>query len=227
MLEIKHMKKNLLPLVIILVGLINAGALIYINYPGKGVLSPEEAGQKAINFINQSIQEDVTASLLKVEEESGVYKISLEIGEQEYQSFITKDGHYLFASGFDLKEIEKRSESQPSAEESQPQSEEFQPKEETETPATLDSFVQCLTAKGIKFYGSKFCGWCKKQKELFGDSLQYLTYIECINPQTNQWSERCREEGIRAVPTWEIGGEKSPGFKTLEKLAELSGCQLR
>ena len=100
---LQHLNKNLIPIAIIAVGALVAGAFIYINQEGQGALSSQAAAEKAMAFINQSIQEEnVTASLIDVVEESGVYKIHLKIEETEYDSYITKDGKFLFASGFNL-----------------------------------------------------------------------------------------------------------------------------
>ena len=66
-----------------------------------------------------------------------------------------------------------------------------------------------------------------QQKELFGDSMQYIAYIECIDAETNQWSQECVDAGISAVPMWQLpDGEMDSGFKTLEQLGELAGCPL-
>jgi hypothetical protein len=66
-------------------------------------LSSNEVGQKAVNFINKAVEKDnVTASLLNTIEESGVYKIHLKIADKEYDSFVSKDGKYLFSSAFNL-----------------------------------------------------------------------------------------------------------------------------
>lgn len=68
-------------------------------------LSPKEAGKLAIDFINKAIeQNNVTASLADISEESGVYKFHIKIAEQEYDSFISKDGRYLFSTAFDLEQ---------------------------------------------------------------------------------------------------------------------------
>lgn len=101
----------------------------------------------------------------------------------------------------------------------------------TEKPSELDStiletFAKCLTKKGAKFYGAFWCGWCKRQKQLFGETAKYLPYIECSDPKTRQLNDICKKAGIRGFPTWEFNGKKSSGFKTLEELAELSGCKL-
>ncbi|MFH1307615.1 MAG: hypothetical protein ABIH72_02075 [archaeon] len=84
---------------------------------------------------------------------------------------------------------------------------------------TKKDFAQCLTNKGILMYGSAYCGHCKNQKELFGDSFLYVNYVECTeNP------EACQD--LSGVPAWDINGEITYGTQTLEKLSELSGCSL-
>lgn len=91
----------------------------------------------------------------------------------------------------------------------------------------LDKFAQCLTEKEMKFYGAYWCSWCNKQKELFGESVQYLPYIECVDKETNQLTTECQEAGIEIFPTWQLpNGEKPPGFRALEELSVLSGCPL-
>lgn len=58
-----------------------------------------------MDFINKAIAEqNVTASLMSVAEESGVYKLHLKIADKEYDSFISKDGKYLFSTAFNLEE---------------------------------------------------------------------------------------------------------------------------
>ncbi len=100
------------------------------------------------------------------------------------------------------------------------------PKEEPPA-ANLENFAKCLGQKGMKFYGASWCSWCVRQKQLFGPAVQYLPYIECIDKETQQMTSACQAAGITSFPTWELPNkEKSPGFKELEKLAELSGCQL-
>jgi len=210
---IENLNKNFIPTAIIVAGALMAGAFIYINQTANegGALSPQEAAEKAIAFINQSIEENVTASLLEVVEEAGLYRVHLEIEEMEYDSYITKDGKLLFPNAFNL---EEQTEEQPEV-------------TQEEEPVVSAAFAQCLTDASMKFYGSKNCGWCESQKELFGDSLQYVIYVECIDPETEQWSEECHEANIEAVPTWQLpDGEKSSGFKSLGQLAELSGCVL-
>ncbi|MBA7612693.1 hypothetical protein ES703_19930 [subsurface metagenome] len=216
----QNLNKNLIALAIVIAGLIIGGAYFFTNQGTIQGLSAQEAADKAINFINQSIEEDVTASLLDVVDEGVVYRIHLKIAETEYNSYITKDGKLLFPNAFNL---EEQAEEQP---------EETSQEESQEQPASLEDFAKCLTDEDMKFYGSKNCGWCNKQKELFGDSMKYINYIECLDEESGEVTAECRTEGIfvpggLGVPTWQLSdGEKIPGFKTFEKLAELSGCSL-
>ena len=88
----------LIPIAIVVAGAIIAGAIIYINQ-GKvsGSLSPQNAAEKAIDYINKNlVAEGVNVSLITVSEESGVYKIHIQVGEQEYDSYVSKDGKLLF-----------------------------------------------------------------------------------------------------------------------------------
>ena len=85
-------------LIVILIGLGKA--------PTSSVGLPSKAGQKiaqqAIDFINKNMLQGQTAVLGEVKAVSGVYEFKLKIGEQEYTSYITKDGKILFTSGVDI-----------------------------------------------------------------------------------------------------------------------------
>ena len=100
--------KNIIFVVIFIAGLA-IGVNSFNLFRSQSGLSSEEAGEVAINFINKAIEPDnVTASLSTVIEESGVYKVHLQIEENEYDSFITKDGKYLFSSAFNLEEEQEQ-----------------------------------------------------------------------------------------------------------------------
>lgn len=86
---------------------------------------------------------------------------------------------------------------------------------------TMDDFAKCLTSKGAAMYGADWCGHCRNQKKMFGDSFQYINYIEC--PQNQQL---CREKGIRGYPTWIVNGQLLVGEQSLQSLASAAGCEL-
>ena len=90
----------------------------------------------------------------------------------------------------------------------------------------LDEFAQCLSTHGVKMYGAYWCSHCANQKKLFGNSFQYMSYIECDPRGDNSEYQLCLDKGIGGYPTWEINNTLYPGEMSLQKLADLSGCNL-
>lgn len=84
-----------------------------------------------------------------------------------------------------------------------------------------DSFAKCLTEKGATMYGTEWCSHCKSQKELFGNSFQYINYIDC-----DLKKGECDEAEIEGYPTWVIDGEKYPGENQIFELAGLAKCNI-
>lgn len=217
------MNNKLIPIAIIIAGILVAGGFIYNNYQkcsteigpketpaGNKVVSSQEAGDKLIKFINDNILKgQAIASLLDVLEESGLYKVKFSVENQEVEWQISKDGKLIFPQVIDLTKIEPEPEPEPVEE------------------SFLEGFARCLAEKGMKFYGASGCGWCQKQKELFGEAAQYLPYIECADEETGGLTIECQGAGIQVFPTWQLpNGEKSSGYKSLEELSQLSGCPL-
>jgi len=62
----------------------------------------QKVAQKTLDFINANMLQGQTASLENVKAVSGVYEFQLKLGTQEYTSYVTKDGKYLFTSGIDM-----------------------------------------------------------------------------------------------------------------------------
>jgi len=105
---IEKFSKNLIPIVIIVAGIIIAGALIYLNQGGhlftlpvkekvSEGLSSQQVAEKALNYINENlVAKGVVASLVDVVGENGLYKFRLKIKDQEFVSYVTKDGKILF-----------------------------------------------------------------------------------------------------------------------------------
>jgi len=78
-------------------------------------------------------------------------------------------------------------------------------------------------------YGAFYCEHCKEQKDLFGDSAQYLPYVECVEKGTRKVTDQCKALGIRRTPTWifEQGGERLEGkVLSLQELSQKTGCKL-
>ncbi|MDP7116577.1 MAG: hypothetical protein QF915_05950 [Candidatus Woesearchaeota archaeon] len=82
----------------------------------------------------------------------------------------------------------------------------------------------CLTEKGATFFGAYWCGHCKAQKEMFGDAVNLLPYVECSLPERAGQTQVCKDEDIQSYPTWKVNGEVVTGTQSLGQLATLSGC---
>jgi len=91
----------------------------------------------------------------------------------------------------------------------------------------LDGFAKCLTEKKAVMYGAATCSHCADQKELFGESFQYVTYVECMVPETHKETDQCKALGIKHTPTWIFGdGTRLEGTLQLDKLSQQTGCKL-
>lgn len=94
-------------------------------------------------------------------------------------------------------------------------------------PGKLDSFAQCLTDEGATFYGAFWCPHCQNQKAMFGNSMEYIKYVECSTPDGQGQLSVCSDIGIESYPTWVFAdGTRETGEQTPERLAEKTGCML-
>ncbi len=113
------MSKNffLLSMAIVIAGVLISGTWLYIEHQKNSELTASQAAQKAINYINQN-KEQLTggnpASLIKVTPEGSVYKIRIKIGQNEFDSYVTTDGKFLFPAGYNLEEKIKKENNQTS-----------------------------------------------------------------------------------------------------------------
>ncbi len=113
--------KNLIPISIVVVGLLIAGAFVYMNW-GKiekvisGSSSSQQIAEKAIKYINENFPSvGGAASLINVSEEGSVYKIHLKVGDSEYDSYVSRDGKFLFPDGYSLEATTTAQEAQNSS----------------------------------------------------------------------------------------------------------------
>jgi len=91
----------------------------------------------------------------------------------------------------------------------------------------LDPFAKCLTEKKAVMYGAATCSHCADQKELFGSSYQYVSYVECTIPGTHTETDQCKALHIKHTPTWIFAdGSRLEGTIQLDKLSQQTGCKL-
>ncbi len=94
-------------------------------------------------------------------------------------------------------------------------------------PGKLDSFAQCISDSGAKFYGAFWCPHCNDQKKAFGSSVKYLPYIECSSLDTKSQLQICKDNKIEGYPTWEFkDGSRLSGEVQLKTLADKTNCKL-
>ncbi len=84
------------------------------------------------------------------------------------------------------------------------------------------ALTEHLRRIGALFYGAWWCPACFRQKSLFGQQAgDRLPYVEC--DKTSEGRERCQAAGIKAYPTWVLGGTRVEGVQTIEELKRWSG----
>jgi len=74
-------------------------------------------------------------------------------------------------------------------------------------------------------YGAYWCPHCEEQKALFGDAARDLPYVECDPNGVNARPDLCEKAGVKAFPTWTIGGQRREGVQSLGALADASKFQ--
>lgn len=90
-------KKFIIPAIIVIVLLGVAAGLYYLK---TSTISKDEAGKIAIDTINSSVLGgQTTATLKEITSENGVYVVKITLQEQEYSSYITKNGKIVFPYG--------------------------------------------------------------------------------------------------------------------------------
>jgi len=94
----------------LLVALIGLGLGFFLNakvfnLKESSEISLEKASQRALDYINEYLlRKNYQATLVEksFDEKSGLYKIKFKVKDQEIESYISKNGRYLFLEGIDL-----------------------------------------------------------------------------------------------------------------------------
>lgn len=90
-----------------------------------------------------------------------------------------------------------------------------------------DAFAKCIANTSTTFYGAFWCPHCHDQKNEFGNSAQYLPYVECSLPDGSGQTQVCIDNNIDEYPTWQFpDGSRAKGIQTLDTLSQKTGCAL-
>jgi len=100
--------KNTIFVGIAIVAIIVTGVLIFVDsnhgfaLPNFFGMSGDQIGKKVVDYINSNQLSQTQASLVSVSEEGGLFKVKIKIGENDFDSYATKDGRFLFPTGIDM-----------------------------------------------------------------------------------------------------------------------------
>lgn len=96
--------KLFIPVAIIIAGVLIAGVVVFTNSRSNGgEISLEEASEKVMTFINETVlQGQSEASLVEIIEESGLYVVKFSVEGEEVDWRITKDGQLIFPQTINL-----------------------------------------------------------------------------------------------------------------------------
>ena len=98
-------KKNITILLSAFLCLFLLGGFWFFNFRNQDESSTQEVAQKAIDYLNNNLlPEELSASLISAVEKENVIKLIFSISDQEYSSYVTKNGDLFFAEGIDLNE---------------------------------------------------------------------------------------------------------------------------
>ena len=87
------------------------------------------------------------------------------------------------------------------------------------SPGRYDTFAKCLSANNVTMYGTSWCPHCHAQEALFGNSFQYINFVDC-----DKHPGECGAANITGYPTWNINGTNYIGEQTFYDISKASGC---
>ena len=175
---------------------------------GKTV-SEKKVGQAMLDF---ALSQGIDAKLVSVEKEGGFYLVVLSIEGNQIPVYVTRDGKYFTSSLISLTETSTTTSTTNTAQQGY----------SSEDLEKLREFNECLAAKGVRIYGTNWCGYTVQWVTALGgfDTASPI-YIECTEEQ-----ELCQSEGIQGYPTTKINGQAYSGARTIEAIAQETGCSI-
>jgi len=110
----KKFPKNVLLLIIVVAAVAIGEAAIFVNFrkcPGSGVkgkiMPAQEVGKRVVDFINNDLfQGRANVVLIGVakEEDSGMYKVTINLQGKKFDSYATLDGKFLYPERYNMNE---------------------------------------------------------------------------------------------------------------------------
>lgn len=82
------------------------------------------------------------------------------------------------------------------------------------------ALAECLTENDFSMYGADWCPHCNEQKDQFGEAFDKIDYVDCEVDE-----QQCQQADVQGIPMWTDDETTVSGTQSLERLAELSGCE--
>lgn len=164
MFDLDDSQKNYVILGLLLAVLVLIGGVFYF-YQGQSCsygneLSSEKAKDKAATFINNNLMgQGQSATIENVTSTDSLYKLGLKVGEEKFDSYMTKDGSLLFPQAYEMTEKESQNDEQ-----GQNQNKEIPKKETPEVELFVQSFCP---------YGNQAENTMKPVYDLLGDKVDW------------------------------------------------------
>jgi len=186
---------------------------LYFNFSSggaTGALSAETASVNIMDFINNNLmQGGMEAELKNIEEVGGVYQVDLDVGGQEFISYVSKDGEIFFPQGYVLAEL----------------------KEELSGAAAPNGEVETAAAAvksdepNVKMFVMTFCPYGQQAEdglgpalEVLGDSVDFephfVIYGDYATRMGAKWEDFCWDEEEQYCSMHGIG-ELNEGVRQL------------
>ena len=87
-----------------------------------------------------------------------------------------------------------------------------------------DALSACILENEAIFFGTEWCQFCTRQKELLGPTFQEHGDEFFVDCDLNQ--DECRSAGVTSYPSWYINGRLLSGVQQIDTLASELDCAL-
>ncbi len=91
-------------------------------------------------------------------------------------------------------------------------------------PPAVKALAQCLQQNKATMYGTKNCGHCNAQKDMFGPYFKYVRFVDCR--ASNADSKECNQQKVGKFPQWSFeNGQKIVREASLDQIARKANCE--
>lgn len=205
------------PIWLIALGVVVLGFTLLLLFP-QSSMDKDKVGERAIEFIDEYfLYGQIPIEYTDISLESGIYKITIMMDNEEFDVYATKDGKYLFPEGYDMEEGFSFDDLY------EEQEIDVDYDEDAMLPSNIDDFVACLDKNDFKIFGADWCPYCEQLVDLFGGySAVDSIYVECTDQE-----DYCSEKEIAGYPTILLADNEYQGPRDLNSFAQATQCDLR